>query len=82
MTRFLIVAILLIVALRAIRLLLGGVIEAARPAPRRPVSPPVKLVRDPVCGTHIPPGELFVTTGGATHFFCSEECRTKFRKSA
>jgi YHS domain-containing protein len=90
MTRFLVIAILLIVVLRAVSLLLGGIVEASRPSSRhrrhgghRPqAGPAVKLVRDPVCGTHIPPGELSLTTGSTTHYFCSEECRTTFRKKS
>ncbi|MBI3050266.1 MAG: YHS domain-containing protein [Acidobacteria bacterium] len=56
--------------------------DAAPGGPRRA---PVKLVRDPVCGTYVPPrAALSLTSGGSTHYFCSEECRKKFdsRQSA
>jgi YHS domain-containing protein len=84
MARFIVILVLLIFFLRAVRLLLRGIVETSRPLPRQQptTSPPVKLVRDPICGTHIPPGKLTVTTGATTHYFCSEECRSKFRKSA
>ena len=82
--RAVIITVLLFLILRAIRLLMSGIVEAANPRPRRPTQgAPVKLVRDPVCGTHIPPtGSLSLTSGGTTHYFCSEACRAKFRKSA
>lgn len=82
MTRFLLLAVLLMLLYHAVRRLLRGIVETARPLPRQPTSQPVKLVRDPICGTHIPPGTLSVTMGATTHYFCSEECRSKFRKSA
>lgn len=37
------------------------------------------LVRDPVCGTYVTPRERFsASTDGATHYFCSDACRTKY----
>jgi YHS domain-containing protein len=43
----------------------------------------MKLVRDPMCGTFVAPGESFAfRAGGETHYFCSVECRERFRKSA
>ena len=43
---------------------------------------PVKLVRDPVCGTWVDPGaSLAALVGGTTHHFCSAECRDKFRRA-
>ena len=48
------------------------------PKQRRQRAAPMKLVRDPV-----PPGESFAfNSGGETHYFCSVECRERFRKSA
>ena len=44
---------------------------------------PMKLVRDPFCGTWVPPAEaLALRTGHEIHYFCSVECREAFRKSA
>ncbi|MBI2188156.1 MAG: YHS domain-containing protein [Acidobacteria bacterium] len=82
MTRLLLFAILLIVVARLFWRLVDAVIagaargESAAGSARRA---PVKLVRDPVCGTFVPPrAALSVTAGGSTHYFCSEECRRKF----
>jgi YHS domain-containing protein len=44
---------------------------------------PVKLVRDPVCGTWVDPGaSLAIDTRGTTHYFCSATCRDSFKRSA
>jgi YHS domain-containing protein len=44
---------------------------------------PVKLVRDPVCGTWIDPGaSLAFDTRGTTHYFCSAACRDDFKRTA
>lgn len=44
---------------------------------------PVRLVRDPVCGTWIDPGaSLAIDTRGMTHYFCSAACRDSFTRSA
>ncbi len=45
--------------------------------------PPItdELVQDPVCGTYCPKREaLTYRKGGTTYYFCSEECRRKFKK--
>lgn len=83
--RLILIAVVITLALRAARLVLRGIVEAAGPAPpaRSPSRQGVKLVRDPVCGTHLPPANaISLTADGTTHYFCSEECRRKFRKSA
>jgi YHS domain-containing protein len=79
-TRFILVAVLLLLVARAFWLLVDAVIRSAggQPRPRADV-PPVKLVRDPVCGTWVPPRDtLALSSGGVTHYFCSEECRRMF----
>jgi YHS domain-containing protein len=81
--RFLLIAILLLLVARAFWKVMDGVIAAAGGGtPRsRGAKPAVRLVRDPVCGTHIPQGSaIALTRGGATHHFCSQECRDEFRK--
>lgn len=82
--RVIIILLLLLLVIRAVRLLIGGILDATGGAPRvrdRGQSPPMKLVRDPVCGTHVAPKDsLSLSSGGSTHYFCSEECRTTFRK--
>jgi YHS domain-containing protein len=41
--------------------------------------PAMRLVRDPVCGTHVSPGAAVTKTmKGATYYFCSERCREEF----
>ena len=76
--RIIILSLLLTLIVRAVRMLIGGIIDGSAPRPRSQ-PPPMRLVRDPVCGTHVPARTaLSVTSGGTTHFFCSEECRRKF----
>ena len=78
MIRVLLIAILVLVVARAFWRLVDGILDAAAGSNRHPTS--VKLVRDPVCGTYVAPGTaLPLTTGGSTHYFCSEECRSKYR---
>ena len=48
------------------------------PGPRIPTSEALK--KDPVCGTFIGASTaLHKTVGGTTYYFCSVECRDKFR---
>ena len=83
MIRYLLIAILVLLIARAFWRLIDGIMEAAGGTTRsRAKSPAVKLVRDPVCGTFVAPGtSLSLTAGGATHYFCSERCRTEFQRS-
>jgi YHS domain-containing protein len=82
--RVVLIGLLLLLIARAFWRLVDGVIEAAGGKPRKSSQPPpVNLVRDPVCGTFVAPRDsLSLTLRGATHYFCSEQCRTDFRKSA
>ena len=62
--------------------LVDGVIEALGGLPRARPKAPVKLVRDPVCGTWVTPHQsLGLRAGSTTHYFCSQECRDQFRKN-
>ena len=82
MTRLLLVAVLLLLIAWAFWKVVDGIIEAFGGLPSKSKSP-MKLVRDPVCGTWVAPGEsLALRTGSETHYFCSAECRDNFRKSA
>ena len=46
---------------------------------RRSAPKSMPLVRDPVCGTFLPPDRAIkVGTGDATLYFCSETCRAKY----
>lgn len=78
MIRLLLLAILVLLVARAFWRVVDGILQAAGKPDRRASS--VKLVRDPVCGTYVAPGTaLSLSAGGATHYFCSEECRAKYR---
>lgn len=89
MIRIILIGILLLLIARAFWRLMDGVLEAfggtartrARKAP--PESSAMKLVKDPVCGTHVSTASaLSLTAGGRTHYFCSEHCRDQFRRTA
>jgi YHS domain-containing protein len=78
-TRIILLTFIAFLIVRMLRMFLRA---AAIGAPRDPAPPAsaVKLVRDPVCGTHLSPkGALTLSRGGTTHYFCSEECRVTFR---
>jgi YHS domain-containing protein len=78
--RVIVFALLLLLVIRAIRLLIAGIRDGAASDGGRREASAVKLVRDPVCGTHVPPRTaLSATSGGATYYFCSDECRRKFK---
>lgn len=85
MTRVVLLGLLLMTLAWAFWRTVDGVIEAFggttdRTKRKRRVTS-VKLVRDPVCGTWVSPGDARVMqVGDTTHFFCSEECRAKFKK--
>lgn len=84
MLRFLLLTLLFVFIARAFWQVVGGVIEAASGRPSRSGggAQAVKLVKDPVCGTFVAPrSALSVTTSGSTHYFCSEECRSKFKRT-
>jgi len=79
MARFILWAILLLLVMRSLSRLLRGVIEGA--GYTRDASPQrsVGLVRDPICGVFVVPGQALTNgTGSATRYFCSEECRKKW----
>ncbi len=72
-------------AFRAVGRFMGGLAQASRSsAPRggqRRTEAPVKMAKDPVCGTFVVPGKaLSVTAGGETLWFCSERCRDEFAR--
>ena len=82
MIRFLLLALLFILVARAFWKLVDSIIDGARggQAGRRGAAAPVKLVRDPVCGTYVPPRPaLSVTAAGTTHYFCSERCLNEYQ---
>ena len=70
-----------LILLRFILRLVFGTAFARRAAPRR-VSERAggELVRDPVCGTYIPKAGAFVIgKGDDAKYFCSIECRDKYK---
>ena len=69
--------ILFLIVLRLVLRFVRGLFQGLAPEPRtRRAETPVPLVRDPVCGIHIPLTRA-LTTGAGDHiqYFCSEECR-------
>jgi len=82
-TRLALVAILLLVLAWGFWRFVDGIIEAfgGLPARSRGKNKPVKLVRDPVCGTWIAPhNSLGLKAGDVVHYFCSDRCRDTFRQ--
>ena len=84
MIKYILLAIVLLLLARAFWRLMDGIIESAGGTKkRRPGSPAMKLVRDPVCGTFVQPRDsLSLAARGATYYFCSDRCREQFRKTA
>jgi YHS domain-containing protein len=81
-TRLVLFALLLLVIAWAFWRLVDGIIESLGGLPRARTKTPVKLVRDPVCGTWVSPHEsLGLRAENTTHYFCSDRCRDQFRKS-
>ncbi len=81
--RFFLIVLMALFAVRAIGRFMGGLAQGARPdgSRPRPGEAPVKMAKDPVCGTFVVPGKaLSVTAGGATQWFCSEQCRAEFAR--
>jgi YHS domain-containing protein len=77
--KLLLIGILVLVVARAFWRVVDGILDGARGGSRSRAS--VKLVRDPVCGTWVSPGEsLGLRAGDTTHYFCSDTCRAKFAK--
>ena len=84
MTRLVLLALLLLVIAWAFWRFVDGIIEAFGGLPQKSRSKaPVKLVRDPVCGTWVAPqNSLGLRAGDVTHYFCSDQCRDAFRRKA
>jgi uncharacterized protein len=85
--RFVLLFVLALLVLRALGRLLGGLIVGAsgpRPGQSGPPDRGVQMVRDPVCGTFLPPANAVSLTerGGAVHYFCSDRCRESYKARA
>ena len=90
MLRNLLLLALAVLVARAVWLVVGPVQGRARQSrPGQPSrkgqgghAPPrgVQMVRDPVCGTFVVPGRaLAISEGSRQVFFCSANCRDKYR---
>ena len=79
--RLFLLAVMVLLAIRAFGRLFAGVSQGAR-GPRSTTTggaAPVKMTKDPVCGTFVVPGKaLSLSAGGTTHWFCSERCRAEY----
>ena len=85
MTRIILILALMFVLAWAFWRFVDGIIDAfgGTTKTRKKRAAPMKLVRDPVCGTFVAPTESFAFhSGSETHYFCSVDCRERFRKSA
>lgn len=87
--RVILLAILILIVARLFWRVVDGVLEGVSGRPRRHVRGGAgrrnaereggKLVRDPVCGTFVAPGDaLSLTAGGRTLYFCSDKCRNEY----
>ena len=82
MARFILWSILLTLLLRSLSRLLHGILEGAgyTRGSARPRS--VGLVRDPVCGVFVVPGQaLAIGEGSSRRYFCSEKCRREWKST-
>jgi uncharacterized protein len=83
--RFLLLFLLATLVVRAFWRVLAGIVDgASQPSARRGGGPPdrgVQMVRDPVCGTFLPPANALSLTarGGDVLYFCSEKCRDAYK---
>jgi uncharacterized protein len=85
--RFVLLFLLVMLLVRAFWRVVAGMIAGATPPASRHPGPPergVQMVRDPVCGTFLPPGNAvsLVERGGAVHYFCSDRCREAYKARA
>lgn len=78
--RVLLLFLLAMLAIRAAGRFIGGLSQGVRQDGKRSRgASPVKMVKDPVCGTFVVPGKaLSAAADGATVWFCSERCRDTF----
>ena len=78
MYRVLIWALLILIVIRLVWRFIGGVLQGMG-HPQKGGGQSVGLVRDPVCGMFVAPGNALTSgTGSNTRYFCSEKCRREY----
>ena len=74
MARWVLVLVLIWLVARSVRRIIFGIAEGIHGVDHKP--PAMPLVRDPVCGTFVPPATApSFGAGPQMRFFCSENCR-------
>ena len=74
--------IVILLVIRAAWRVIGSMVRVSAGARRTTASGeprPVKLVRDPVCGTYVSP-DTAISAG--KEYFCSEKCRQEYQSRA
>jgi YHS domain-containing protein len=82
MLRALLELVVLLLVIRAAWRVIGSMMTISAGVRRSTASHeprPVKLVRDPICGTYVSP-ESALSDG--TNYFCSDRCRDEYRTRA
>jgi hypothetical protein len=80
--RIVLFLILAVFVARAFWRILDGIIDgySGRPPRSTVLSQGVQMARDPVCGTYVVPDRAVAMTDGRRQvFFCSPDCRDKYR---
>ena len=81
MTGWIVRLLLAVIVLRLLWRFVRGVLEGAGVFHAPQQQPSVPLVRDPVCGVFVVPSKaLTAGSGSDTRYFCSETCRTEWRR--
>jgi YHS domain-containing protein len=81
MAKLILWAILIVLLIRALIRITRGFMQGAGYTRRREGPPSVGLVKDPVCGVFVAPSQaLTAGSGGEVRFFCSEKCRSEWKR--
>jgi YHS domain-containing protein len=84
--RFVLILVFVMLVVRAFWRVLAGMIDGVSRPTRRRSGPPdrgVQMVRDPVCGTFLPPDQAVrLAERGSVRYFCSEKCRDAYKARA
>jgi YHS domain-containing protein len=81
MVRLVLVLLLLVLIARTFWRVVDSVIEGlSGPGGARTPQRSAQMVRDPVCGTFVLPGQAVMLANGSRRmYFCSTNCRDKYR---